>query len=225
MSAMGTTPTTGPASGRPRDPGLEARVLDAAFSVYARRGWAGFTSEEVARQAGVGKSSLYLRWPTKLAVLLDSIRLRERDNVVADTGDLRHDLLAFARQTFDRLNGEDGAVTLRLVVESRFYDDLRDGLSSAAHIEQIHAIRAIVRRAIQRGDLPAGASVTLISDMVAGSVLNHALVTPPHLRGAMEARSEQFFEQLVDIVLAGVDRVCAPSPPDQAVGPEITNRG
>jgi hypothetical protein len=50
MSAMGTTPTTGPASGRPRDPGLEARVLDAAFSVYARRGWAGFTSEEVARQ-------------------------------------------------------------------------------------------------------------------------------------------------------------------------------
>ena len=32
MSAMGTTPTTGPASGRPRDPGLEARVLDAAFS-------------------------------------------------------------------------------------------------------------------------------------------------------------------------------------------------
>lgn len=146
MSAMGTTPTTGPASGRPRDPGLEARVLDAAFSVYARRGWAGFTSEEVARQAGVGKSSLYLRWPTKLAVLLDSIRLRERDNVVADTGDLRHDLLAFARQTFDRLNGEDGAVTLRLIVESRFYDDLRDGLSSAAHIEQIHAIRAIVRR-------------------------------------------------------------------------------
>lgn len=153
MSAMGTTPTTGPASGRPRDPGLDARVLDAAFSVYARRGWAGFTSEEVARQAGVGKSSLYLRWPTKLAVLLDSIRLRERDNVVADTGDLRHDLLAFARQTFDRLNGEDGAVTLRLIVESRFYDDLRDGLSSAAHIEQIHAIRAIVRRAIKRGDL------------------------------------------------------------------------
>jgi AcrR family transcriptional regulator len=220
MSAMGTTPTTGPASGRPRDPGLDARVLDAAFSVYARRGWAGFTSEEVARQAGVGKSSLYLRWPTKLAVLLDSIRLRERDNVVADTGDLRHDLLAFARQTFDRLNGEDGAVTLRLVVESRFYDDLRDGLSSAAHIEQIHAIRAIVRRAIQRGDHIADQR-----HRCAGSVLNHALVTPPHLRGAMEARSEQFFEQLVDVVLAGVDRVCAPSPPDQAVGPEITNRG
>jgi AcrR family transcriptional regulator len=214
MSAMGTTPTTGPASGRPRDPGLEARVLDAAFSVYARRGWAGFTSEEVARQAGVGKSSLYLRWPTKLAVLLDSIRLRERDNVVADTGDLRHDLLAFARQTFDRLNGEDGAVTLRLVVESRFYDDLRDGLSSAAHVEQLHAVRAIVRRAIERGDLPAGASVTLISDMIAGSVLNHTLVTPPHLRDAMEAKSGQFFEQLVDVVLAGVERACALPPPD-----------
>ena len=225
MSAMGTTPTTGPASGRPRDPGLEARVLGAAFSVYARRGWAGFTLEEVAHRAAVGKSSLYLRWPTKLALLLDSIRFRERDNVVSDTGNLRHDLLAFARQTFRQLNGEDGAVTLRLVVESRFYDDLRDGLSSAAHVEQLHAVRAIVRRAIERGDLPAGASVTLISDMVAGSVLNHTLVTPPQLRGAMEARSEQFFEQLVDIVLAGVDRVCAPSPPDQAVGPEITNRG
>jgi AcrR family transcriptional regulator len=212
MSAMTATPMNVPASGRPRDPGLDARVLDAAFSVYARRGWAGFTIEEVGRQAGVGKSSLYLRWPSKLALLLDSIRVRERENFVSDTGNLRHDLLALARQTFDRLNGEDGAVTLRLIVESRFYDDLREGLSSAAHVEQLHATRAIVRRAIERGDLPAGASVTLISDMIAGSVLNHTLVTPPHLRDAMEARSEQFFEQLVDIVLAGVEVVSLPSP-------------
>jgi hypothetical protein len=134
------------------------------------------------------------------------------DTIVSDTGNLRHDLLALARQTFDRLNGEDGAVTLRLIVESRFYDDLREGLSSAAHVEQLHATRAIVRRAIKRGDLPAGASVTLISDMIAGSVLNHTLVTPPHLRDAMEARSEQFFEQLVDVVLAGVEHVNSPPP-------------
>jgi len=211
---MSTTPLNGAARGRPRDPGVDGRVLDAAFSVYARRGWAGFTLEEVARRASVGKSSLYLRWPTKLALLLDSIRFRERDNVVSDTGNLRHDLLAFARQTFRQLNGEDGAVTLRLVVESRFYDDLRDGLSSAAHVEQLHAVRAIVRRAIERGDLPAGASVTLISDMIAGSVLNHTLVTPPHLRDAMEAKSGQFFEQLVDVVLEGVERACALPPPD-----------
>jgi AcrR family transcriptional regulator len=211
---MSTTPLNGAARGRPRDPGVDGRVLDAAFSVYARRGWAGFTLEEVARRAAVGKSSLYLRWPTKLALLLDSIRFRERDNVVSDTGNLRHDLLTFARQTFGQLNSEDGAVTLRLVVESRFYDDLRDGLSSAAHVEQLHAVRAIVRRAIERGDLPAGASVTLISDMIAGSVLNHTLVTPPHLRDAMEAKSGQFFEQLVDVVLAGVERACALPPPD-----------
>ena len=79
-------------------------------------------------------------------------------------------------------------------------------------MEQLHATRAIVRRAVKRGELPAGASVTLISDMIAGSVLNHTLVTPPHLRDAMEARSEQFFEQLVDVVLAGVEVVSSPSP-------------
>ena len=58
--------------GRPRDPGIEERALRTALEVYSRLGWAGFSIGKVASWAHMGKSSLYLRWPTKEAMLLDA---------------------------------------------------------------------------------------------------------------------------------------------------------
>ncbi|HEU0102413.1 MAG TPA: TetR/AcrR family transcriptional regulator [Mycobacteriales bacterium] len=194
-------------TGRPRDPDVEARALAAAYALYARRGWAGFTFEEVAREAGAGKSSLYLRWPTKYALLRDSIRLREPFDEVLDSGNLRDDLLALAATIFRLQWSEEGVVALRLLVESRFYEDLREGLQEGTHAHQLTASRAVVRRAIERGELPEGTSVALVTDMIVGSVLTHTLATPWHLRDAVEAQSEQYLRQLVDAVLLGVGHV------------------
>lgn len=51
--------------GRPRNPDLEQRVHDAVIEIYCQVGWPALTFDAVARRAGVGKSALYLRWPTK----------------------------------------------------------------------------------------------------------------------------------------------------------------
>ena len=52
MSATHVTP------GRPRDPGVDRRIAQAALDLFADAGWAGFAMEAVARRAGVGKASL-----------------------------------------------------------------------------------------------------------------------------------------------------------------------
>ena len=52
----------------------------------------GFTMDGVARRAGFGKSTLYLRWPDKDALLTDAVRLRSRTVAEVDTGSLRGDL-------------------------------------------------------------------------------------------------------------------------------------
>jgi len=38
-------------------------------ALFGEAGWARFSVEAVARRAGVGKASVYLRWPTKEALL------------------------------------------------------------------------------------------------------------------------------------------------------------
>ena len=73
--------------GRPRDPAVDAAVLDAAIDLLGAVGYARLTMEQVADRAGVGKASLYLRWPNKVALVAAAIQ-RRSDVVpeVPDTG-------------------------------------------------------------------------------------------------------------------------------------------
>src|SRR3569623_771660 len=70
MAAMSTTPS---APGRPRDPEVDRRIAEAALDVFGDAGWAGFAMEAVAKRAGVGKASLYLRWSNMEALLTDAL--------------------------------------------------------------------------------------------------------------------------------------------------------
>ena len=58
------------------------RVLDAAADVLVRLGYRRVTIEEVARQAGIGKGTVYLHFPTKEALFL-AVLLRTHHGVTA----------------------------------------------------------------------------------------------------------------------------------------------
>jgi AcrR family transcriptional regulator len=76
-------------AGRPRDPDVDRRVADAAIALFGEAGWAGFSVEAVAKRACVGKASIYLRWPTKDALLVEALRRRVGTIAEVDTGSLR----------------------------------------------------------------------------------------------------------------------------------------
>src|SRR5690606_25945141 len=110
------SPTT--MAGRPRNPDLSARLMNAALEEYARTGWSSFTMQRVARRAGVGKSALYLRWPTKEQLLLDSIESATLPLAVdIDTGDLRTDLATSAARLLQYFLDPIGMTTLRIAVD------------------------------------------------------------------------------------------------------------
>jgi AcrR family transcriptional regulator len=66
-----TTSTETPARpGRPRDPAIDKAILDAARDVIAERGYTGASMDAIARTAGVGKDTLYRRWDSKQALVI-----------------------------------------------------------------------------------------------------------------------------------------------------------
>lgn len=70
---MGYAAVTVRAGGRPRRAGVDAAVLAATADLVAKRGLARTSLDEVAAQAGVAKTTLYRRWPSKGALAVDAL--------------------------------------------------------------------------------------------------------------------------------------------------------
>src|SRR3954467_2921289 len=114
MATMSATPA---APGRPRDPEVDRRITQAALQVFGDAGWAGFAMETVARRAGVGKASLYLRWSSKEALLADALTTGLLQVSDVDTGTLRGDLVDLATQMLDLYAGPSSRAAMRLALE------------------------------------------------------------------------------------------------------------
>jgi AcrR family transcriptional regulator len=191
------------ARGRPRDPGLEDRVFDAAIALYAEVGWAGFSFEAVARRAGVGKAALYSRWTGRQELLHQTFEARWLAPARIDTGTLRDDLIALARQVFAAYAGEYAGVSRWSSFDGQTYPEARAAVAPYTEAS-IRQGRAIVRRGIARGDVAADVNPGLLMDLVVGGVTNHVSATPLRLRSAMISKMNTFTVDLVDTVLRGV---------------------
>ncbi|MCX4098599.1 TetR/AcrR family transcriptional regulator [Nocardia sp. alder85J] len=189
--------TSGP--GRPRDPAVDRRILDAALEVYGRDGWGGFRVEAVAKHAGAGKASVYLRWHSGEELLAEALsHLGHIEDI--DTGDVRTDLMRLAEQIRDRHLGSTGRAAQRLAVEAHQVPAIEQRWK-AARDAQVSAARSLVRRAIARGELPPGTSVTLLLDLLLGSTTMHLQAAPDHLAEKSARTSSDYIREVVDFLL------------------------
>lgn len=177
-------------------------MLAAAREVYGERGWSGFTIDEVARRAGAGKGSLYLRWPDKGALLVAAVRSAVPSVGDIDRGCLEDDLREFARQWMAFVRSKDGSMTTRLWMDRQSHADLAEVLPADDYPAYIRSTRSLVRRAIKRGEIESGVSPAVVGDLVAGAITNHVRSTPEVLAGV--AHTDAYVELVVAVVLRGV---------------------
>jgi AcrR family transcriptional regulator len=182
---------------------VDRRIAQAALQLFGDVGWAGFAMETVARRAGVGKASLYLRWSSKEALLTDALTMSLPQVSEVDTGTLHGDLVDLATQMLDLYVGPSSRAALRLALEAGTIPGIAERYE-AMRQAQILAARAIVRRGIARGELPSTASVTLLLDTLVGGAMMHALSTPPDKRAALANDTVRHARRLVDFLLHAV---------------------
>lgn len=163
--------------GRPRDPRIDASVFEATLALLDEVGYSGLSLEMVARRAGVGRPSLYRRWPNKAAVVVDALASAAGTDPAPDTGRLQEDLLAVQREMAALYN----TAFARRVVPALLGDlagqpDLA-GRFRAAYVSPRRAsVCRALSRAQGRGEIPEGSDPELICDLLAGPLLLEAFV-------------------------------------------------
>ena len=179
--------------GRPRRADADEAILNAALELLAETGAAGFSMDVLAQRAGVGKATIYRRWASKEALVLDALRTATAPIPVPDEGDLRADLSAYTDALVERFGGGRGSDVLPHLIAASCYDDqLRASLDDYTRGRQ-RTIRLILRRGIERGELPPDTDVDLLVDVILGPFLYRHLLT-----GAPVDR--KFARRLVDHV-------------------------
>lgn len=120
-----------------------------------------------------------------------------------DTGSLRSDLIELARQLLRGYRTTAGLVSLRVALDARAHPELLARLTDTLNRSRVLAARTIVHRAIARGEVHAGTSVTLLLEMITGAVLGRVLFA----LGApvTAAEDDTYAESIVDAAV----RACA----------------
>lgn len=185
--------------GRPREAGLDERLLDAALAQLVRSGFEGLRVDDVAAEAGVAKTTLYRRWPSKERLVADVMRRMYLDNVQAeDHGSLRADLIALVRESYELLFTGPGRVIEDLVRESGGSRELADVVRSTTDARR-RAFHHAMNRAVARGELGPDVDHGLVIDLLLGPLWTRLLVSDHPMQ-----RSD--VETIVDAVLVGVQR-------------------
>ncbi|MFJ3086720.1 TetR/AcrR family transcriptional regulator [Streptomyces sp. NPDC086838] len=156
-----------PHTGRRRNEAARRAILDAALQLLGEGG--PVTVETIARAAGVGKQTLYRWWPSKGAVLLEALAERAQRTVpVPDRGDLRSDLQVVLAATFAGAQQPPVGPALRTLAREAARDPQLAALMREFTEARRAALREVLQRGRERGELEPGRDLDLMVDQVYG---------------------------------------------------------
>jgi AcrR family transcriptional regulator len=174
--------------GRPRDRGLDERILEQVVVLLGSRGYNGLTLDELAARSGVAKTTVLRRWPSKAAVAAAGVeRLALQSIAVPDSGTLRDDLRALLHAAVDTFARGPGQFVPRLLRESGHHPEITDLLDAVLHTRR-QAYRRVLARAVARGELDPAVDQELLIDMLIGPLWTRLLITrDPVTHGYVDA--------------------------------------
>lgn len=179
---------------RPRGTTVVESVLRAALAEVARAGYGGLSVEAVASRAGVNKTTVYRRFATKAELMRAALTsTMVRAIVVPDTGTLKDDLIALARGVARFAESLEGRSLFSAMTASHEEPELAR-IAESVRSELEARPLAVIRRAIERGELPSDVDARLLFDALFGAVLKRRMAAPV---------PDDTLERIVEMLLHG----------------------
>ena len=155
-------------AGRPRSEEAHKAILEATLSLLVEVGYSALTVEGVATRAGVGKATIYRRWPSKLPLVIEAFGgLPGFEDV--DTGDVVGDLKKMLRNYLHLFNTTPLATVLPSIAGERAHNADLEVFDPVMEGRRQPLLRAL-ERGVERGELAADLDLDLAADLIVGPI-------------------------------------------------------
>jgi AcrR family transcriptional regulator len=193
-----TTQDAAKRPGRPRSERAEQAILDAALDAFAECGVDGVRCEDVAARAGVGKATLYRRWPGKEDLLIAALAALKSPLPAPRGESVRDDLIAMlevmARDCDDPRYARHFAM---LHGEGERYPRLMARYKESVVDPRREIIRQVIRRGIEAGEIRPDTDVEIAMLTLTGAVMARGKHEPAQA-------APDFAVRVIDQLLRGI---------------------
>lgn len=184
--------------GRPRDPETDARIIEAASDLMLRRGFDKMTVDDVASAAGVGKATVYRRWPSKDDLAVAAMEALYTDEMPQpDTGSIVEDLRASYRSVLTFVNSPQGAAYLLMSITESVRDERIAALYRQASERAEAQARTMYERAVRRGEIRADVDLDYCVQWLGGLLAVRRITNRP-------MPTVENVDALVELTLRGI---------------------
>jgi AcrR family transcriptional regulator len=184
--------------GRPRSEQAEQAIIEATLDLFAEQGFEGVCVEAVAARAGVGKATIYRRWPNKEELLLAAFGSLKSPFPEPKGVSVRDDLLAMVEvMCADKADPRKSRRYALLLGEGEKYPRLMTRYKETVVEPRREAMRAVIRRGVQTGELRPDTDVEIAMLTLTGAIMAQEKTPDGTLDG-------DFATRLVDGLLLGL---------------------
>ncbi|ABW15252.1 TetR/AcrR family transcriptional regulator [Frankia sp. Mgl5] len=181
--------------GRPRDESRDGAIRQATLELLAEHGYDGVTMDRVATRAKAGKATIYRRWPSKVALVMDSItQFTEQTLQIPDSGSLRTEMILFLTAFHELVGSEQGRIMAEMVSEMPRNPELRAAVRERMWSQRKMMSEVIITRGIARGEITPEADPAILMEIGTALILQRLLITGDPVDSA-------FIEHVVDDVI------------------------
>jgi AcrR family transcriptional regulator len=166
---VGASNENSSSAGRPRSEEAHQAILNATLELLVEVGFSALTVEGVASRAGVGKATIYRRWPSKLPLVVEAFgQLPGFEDV--DTGDLAGDLNTMLRGYLKVFNATPLSAVLPSLAGERTHNPELSQLFDPVSKDRRKPLVRAFERAVERGEISPELDLDLAADLVVGPI-------------------------------------------------------
>jgi AcrR family transcriptional regulator len=169
--------------GRPRDPAADMAILRAALELFVEHGIEGASFEQIARRAGVARTTVYRRWSSREDLLAQAMEVAREAPERSLTAAARVPLRRMADELIDALSEMATRrgylrTVAKLVGSVPDSPKLMSVYWNTYLIPRRRMVAGIIGRARARGAIAKDADSETLLDMIGGAIMYHLLIRP-----------------------------------------------